>query len=90
MNQVLEVLLPFLENALHTSDFNESKRLLDRYQSKLWKRKKTTSFLEAGEIIAATPLGVTLEGKLILELKGNKIVQKDTQQIRMCYETKQV
>ena len=84
------MLLPFLENALYTSDFNESKRLLDRYQSKLWKRNKMTSFLEAGEIIAAKPLGVTLEGKLILELKGNKIVQKDTQQIRMCYETKQV
>lgn len=90
VNQVLEVLLPFLENALYTTDFIESKRLLDRYQSKLWKRNKTTSFLEAGEIIAATPLGVTLEGKLILELKENQIVEKDTQQIRMCYETKQV
>ena len=85
VTEVLEGLLPFLENALYAEDFNESKFLLDRYQSKLWKCNKRASFLEAGEIIAATPLGVTLEGKLILELEENQVVEKDTQQIKMLY-----
>ena len=68
-------------------DFQDQKALLGQYQNILWKRDMVSSFLEDGKIIKAKLLGVNPQGKLLLELKDRRVVEKDTQQIRMLYKT---
>ncbi len=86
-DELLEALTPFLENALYNLDFQDQKALLGQYQNILWKRNMVSSFLEDGKIIKAKLMGVNPQGKLLLELKDRRVVEKDTQQIRMLYKT---
>jgi BirA family biotin operon repressor/biotin-[acetyl-CoA-carboxylase] ligase len=85
--ELLEVLMQFLHRFLFQTDFQDIDAVLIKYNDKLWKRNKRATFESNSSIFIAIPKGVSIEGKLIIETDEKQILEKDTNQIRMLYNS---
>jgi len=85
--ELLEVLMQFLHRFLFQTDFQDIDAVLIKYNDKLWKRNKRATFESNSSIFIAVPKGVSIEGKLIIETDEKQILEKDTNQIRMLYNS---
>ena len=61
------------------------KKLIDLYQTKLWKFKKKAIFYKKNSKFKAKIFKVNLNGELVLKIKGNEMTC-DNREIRMLYE----
>ena len=61
------------------------KKLIDLYQTKLWKFKKKAVFYSKNSKFEAKIFKVNLNGELVLKVKGNEMTC-DNREIKMLYE----
>ena len=82
---ILENLLVYINKGFKDlKDINE-KKLIDLYQTKLWKFKKKAIFCSKNSNFEAKIFKVNLNGELILKVKGNEMTCNN-REIKMLYE----
>jgi hypothetical protein len=72
---------------LYKKDFHDLNGLTNQYNEKLWRRDKKALFESKSKNFVAIPKGVSFQGNLIIETTEMGIIERDTEQIRILYNT---
>ena len=82
---ILENLIVYINKGFKDLKNIDEKKLIDLYQTKLWKFKKNAVFYSKNSKFEAKIFKVNLNGQLILKVKGNEMTC-DNREIKMLYE----
>ena len=82
---ILENLLFYINKGFKDLKNIDEKKLIDLYQTKLWKFNKKAIFYSKNSNFEAKIFKVNLNGELVLKIKGNEMTC-DNREIKMLYE----
>ena len=85
--ELLSILSQHLYKFLYKKDFHDLNGLIDQYNDKLWRRDQRVLFESKSKNFVAIPKGVSFKGKLIIETTKMGVIERDTEQIRILYNT---
>ena len=85
--ELLSILTQHLYEYLFKNDFHDLNGLINQYNEKLWRRNQRALFESKSKNFVATAKGVSFQGNLIIETTDMGVIERDTKQIRMLYDT---
>ena len=85
--ELLTILTQHLYKYLYKKDFHDLNGLINQYNEKLWRRDQRVLFESKSKNFVAIPKGVSFQGKLIIETTKMGVIERDTEQIRILYNT---
>ena len=85
--ELLSILMQYLYEYLYIKDFQDLNGLINQYNENLWRRNQIALFKSNSKNFVAIPKGVSFQGKLIIETTKMGVIERDTEQIRMLYNT---
>jgi len=85
--ELLSILTEHLHEYLYKKDFHDLNGLINQYNEKLWRRDQRALFESKSKNFEAIPKGVSFQGNLIIETTEMGVIERDTEQIRMLYNT---
>ncbi len=85
--ELLNILTQHLYKYLYKKDFHDLNGLINRYNEKLWRRNQRSHFESKSKNFVAIPKGISFQGNLIIETDEMGVIERDTKQIRMLYNT---
>ena len=85
--EVLSILTQHLYKYLYKKKFRDLNGLINQYNEKLWRRDQRVLFESKSKNFVAIPKGVSFQGKLIIETTKMGVIERDTEQIRILYNT---
>ena len=86
IHDILEELLVYIDKGFKDLKNIDEKKLIDLYETKLWKFRKKANFYSKNSNFEAKIIKVNSNGELVLKTKGNKIICNN-QEIKMLYES---
>jgi len=85
IKEILENLLFYINNGFKDLKNIDKKKLIDLYETKLWKFNKKAIFYSKNSNFEAKILKVNFNGELFLKVKGNEMIFNN-REIKMHYE----
>ena len=85
--ELLSILTQYLYEYLYIKDFQDLNGLINQYNENLWRRNQRALFKSNSKNFVAIPKGVSSQGNLIIETSEMGVIEINTKQIRMLYNT---